>query len=109
MPPNRSIDVDYQTSEGDAAAEILRKSQEVGSDLIVMGTHGLTGLRKLLTGSVATAVLARCAVSGVSARSGSRSPEGEEIRAILHPTDFSAGSEAALRVARRLPEIMVAG
>ena len=100
--PHRSIDVIYQTSEGDAAAEILRKSQEVGSDLIVMGTHGLTGLRKLLAGSVATAVLrgARCPV--LALRSGSPSREGEPIRAILHPTDFSAGSEAALRVARSL-------
>ncbi len=100
--PQRSIDVDYQTSEGEAAAEILRKSQEVGSDLIVMGTHGLTGLRKLLTGSVATAVLrgARCPV--LALRSGSPSPKGEQIRAILHPTDFSAGSDAALRVARAL-------
>ena len=77
-------------------------AQKIGSDLIVMGTHGLTGLRRMLAGSVATAVMhgARCPVMAL--RSGAQSPPDERIRAILHPTDFSAGSEAALRVARSL-------
>jgi len=43
--------------EGDAAEEILRVAREVGCDLIVMGTHGRTGLRRLLMGSVAEKVL----------------------------------------------------
>jgi nucleotide-binding universal stress UspA family protein len=100
--PGRSLDVIYQTTEGDAAAEILRMAEEIGSDLIVMGTHGPTGLRSVLAGSVAIAVLrgARCPV--LALRLGAQPREGEEIRAILHPTDFSAGSEMALRVARSL-------
>ena len=69
--PSRPIDVDYQTCEGDAAAEILRSAQKIDSDLIVMGTHGHTGLRRLLVGSVAMAVLRaphlRCSLSGRAA------------------------------------------
>ncbi len=41
------------------AAEILRAAQEIRCDLIVMGTHGRTGLGRLLLGSVAEEVLRR--------------------------------------------------
>jgi len=46
------------------AEHILRIIQERGCDLIVMGTHGLTGLRHLLFGSVTEEVVrrARCPV-----------------------------------------------
>ena len=58
---------------GESAAEILRTADETGCDLLVMGTHGRTGLGRLLMGSVAEEVLrhARCPVlmikAGVSA------------------------------------------
>jgi universal stress protein A len=42
---------------GDPAAEILRLAREASCDLVVMGTHGRTGLRRLLMGSVAERVL----------------------------------------------------
>jgi universal stress protein A len=39
--------------EGDAATEILEYADEIGCDLIVLGTHGRTGLTRMLMGSVA--------------------------------------------------------
>lgn len=49
---------------GDAATQIVHLAEEVPCDLIVMGTHGRSGLGRLLMGSVAEAVLrqARCPV-----------------------------------------------
>ena len=49
---------------GKPGPEILRASKELGSDLIVMGTHGRTGLQHLLLGSTAAKVLrgANCPV-----------------------------------------------
>jgi nucleotide-binding universal stress UspA family protein len=41
------------------AAEILLVAQEIRCDLIVMGTHGRTGLGRMLSGSVAEEVLRR--------------------------------------------------
>jgi nucleotide-binding universal stress UspA family protein len=46
-----------QTCEGVAHREIQRVAQEQGADLIVMGTHGRSGLEKLLMGSVAERVI----------------------------------------------------
>jgi nucleotide-binding universal stress UspA family protein/quercetin dioxygenase-like cupin family protein len=49
--------VEHRVAEGDAAEEILRLAESLHCDLIVMGTHGRTGLGRLLTGSVAEEVL----------------------------------------------------
>jgi nucleotide-binding universal stress UspA family protein len=38
--------VEHKLVEGDPATEILRVARETGCDLIVLGTHGWTGLRK---------------------------------------------------------------
>jgi nucleotide-binding universal stress UspA family protein len=44
--------------EGGVPAEvILQRARAGGYDLVVMGTHGRTGLRRLLLGSVAEAVI----------------------------------------------------
>ncbi len=50
--------------QGDPAAEILRAVDEASADLVVLGTRGRSGLRRLLHGSVARKVLehARCSV-----------------------------------------------
>jgi nucleotide-binding universal stress UspA family protein len=44
-------------SRGPAANEILRVARETSADLIIMCTHGRTGIRRLLVGSVAEAVV----------------------------------------------------
>jgi nucleotide-binding universal stress UspA family protein len=56
--------MEHRLAEGDEAAEILRNAEECCCELIVMGTHGRTGLRRLLMGSVAELVMrkARCPV-----------------------------------------------
>jgi nucleotide-binding universal stress UspA family protein len=63
--PDRDHAVDRRLSEAaDAAEEIVRFAREVNADLIVMGTHGRTGIGRLLMGSVAEHVLrgAECPV-----------------------------------------------
>jgi nucleotide-binding universal stress UspA family protein len=49
---------------GDPSAEILRVAEDVGADLVVIGSHGRTGIRRLLLGSTSEAVVrgAGCAV-----------------------------------------------
>jgi nucleotide-binding universal stress UspA family protein len=49
--------VEQHLLSGEPAAEIVRLAEELKCDLIVMGTHGRTGLRRLVVGSVAEGVL----------------------------------------------------
>jgi nucleotide-binding universal stress UspA family protein len=50
--------------EGDPASEIWRFADEIGADLIVMGSHGRTGVLRVLMGGVSRKVLdrAKCPV-----------------------------------------------
>jgi nucleotide-binding universal stress UspA family protein/quercetin dioxygenase-like cupin family protein len=66
------IHVEHRVAEGDPAEEVLRLSERLHCDLIVMGTHGKTGLGRLLTGSVAEEVLRKavCPVLVVKSRAG---------------------------------------
>jgi len=59
-------------------------------DLVVVGTRGRRGLKKLLMGSVAEEIiqLARCPVLTVGPQSGAIPPE-RELHTIIYATDFS--------------------
>lgn len=61
------VRAETQVLEGDPVDMILRATQETHTDVIVMGTHGRTGLGRLLLGSVAESVIrkAPCAVLSV--------------------------------------------
>jgi nucleotide-binding universal stress UspA family protein len=63
-PVNSSLKVSHVLLEGDPAEEIIRFAAEAHMDLIVIGTHGRTGLERLLMGSVAERILrgAPCSV-----------------------------------------------
>ena len=54
--------------EGDAPEEIVRAAQLKRSDLLVLGTHGRTGLSKLFLGSVAERVVATAPCPVVTVR-----------------------------------------
>jgi nucleotide-binding universal stress UspA family protein len=58
--------------EGTPWSEIVRASRAPGVDLVVIGSHGRSGLSRLLLGSVARRVvgLARCPVLTVGVRAG---------------------------------------
>jgi nucleotide-binding universal stress UspA family protein len=100
--PNHAIDVTYLVRDGEISDEILSQAETTCNDLIVMGMHGRTGLRWLLAGSVAISVLRRahCPVLALHAAQVPRSTR--DFNVILHPTDFSESSQAALEVARQL-------
>ena len=58
-PECRDLVASTEVVEGDPAAEILRKADELGVDLVVMGTHGKGLLEHAFLGSVAEKVLHR--------------------------------------------------
>lgn len=66
--PGGNVRAERRLEEGDPTTEILRVAREINADLIVLGTHGRTGLARLLMGSVAEEVVrkASCPVLTVT-------------------------------------------
>lgn len=57
------VQVDTQVLEGQVVhAEIVRAAENLKSDLIVIGSHGRTGIKKLFLGSVAQSILGESSV-----------------------------------------------
>lgn len=57
------ISVDTKIIRGVAASEgIVQIANEIGTDLIIMGSHGRTGVKKMMLGSVAQNVLTQSPV-----------------------------------------------
>ena len=53
----RGLEVEEVITHGDASAEIVRVAAERGVDLIVISSHGRTGLGRIIFGSTAEAVV----------------------------------------------------
>jgi nucleotide-binding universal stress UspA family protein len=100
----RGVGADVILEDGDVVEEILRKSERLRSDLVVMGTHGRRGFRRLLLGSVTERLLRRSAAPVLSVTPGSPAPSerAAPFRKILCPIDFSPSSLAGLELALSL-------
>ncbi len=92
---------------GSPTQEILRLAEKTGSTLIVMATHGRSGVEHLVFGSVSEKVVRQSPVPVLSVKH----PEHEfvkeydlslEIKRILFPTDFSPYSDKGLPFATSL-------
>lgn len=59
QPCDPAISMERLLSDGDPTTAIVEAAKERHCDLIVMGTHGWSGLTRLLMGSVAEGVLRR--------------------------------------------------
>ena len=60
-PKNRDIAVQHEFVKDDPVTAILRTIAGENCDLVVMGTHGRTGLGRLLRGSVAEQIVRKAA------------------------------------------------
>lgn len=61
-PTDRHVPYRHLLLAGDPATEILRTAEKEEVEMIVMSTHGRSGLSRVLMGSVAEAVLRRAKV-----------------------------------------------
>ena len=89
---------------GNPASEILAASEDEGCSLIVISTHGRTGLDRIRIGSVAQHVLRHAIIPTLVVRPGNDAPtEGAAaIAGVTVTLDGSALAEEALPVATRI-------
>lgn len=66
---NQDLRIERHLRKGDPATEILKFAKETAPDIIIMGTHGRTGLSHVLMGSITEKVIrkAPCPVLTVKA------------------------------------------
>jgi nucleotide-binding universal stress UspA family protein len=67
-----ALDVETTMLEGVASAAIVGFAEKGGHDLIVMGTHGRTGFKHALLGSVAEKVVRTAPCAVLTVRAGAR-------------------------------------
>jgi nucleotide-binding universal stress UspA family protein len=81
---------------GGAAEEISQIAAEQRVNLAILSTHGRTGFKRLLMGSVAEALLhsLSCPILTAGPHLGSRFQHWSEIKTVLCPTDLSPESRA---------------
>ncbi|MFB6164236.1 MAG: universal stress protein [Haloarculaceae archaeon] len=88
---------------------IVEYAGKAGADLIVMGTHGRTGLDRYVLGSVAARTLRRARIPVLTVREGASLPAEAAIEDVLVPTDGSEVAQRALDRALDLAEATGAG
>lgn len=108
------LDLHYHVPIGEPATEILRVAAERHVDLIVMSSHGLTGVRKLFFGSTTERVLRRTPVPVLVTRPGDRGPMdlaevGAHVGRVLAPIDFSGEPAHQVRVACGVADRLASG
>jgi nucleotide-binding universal stress UspA family protein len=85
-PPRADIEVEYLLSEEEPAQAILQVAANRRCDLIVMGSHGRTGLKRLLMGSIAEEVVRRAPCPVLVVRPHASMPQlPSDDRTELHP------------------------
>jgi nucleotide-binding universal stress UspA family protein len=95
---------------GDAPDELVRIADEANADLIVLGTHGVTGYQRLVLGSVTAQVLRRTDRPVLAIPPTDEDPmlPSAQLPALLNcilvPVDFSEESKQAARVGAALAQ-----
>jgi nucleotide-binding universal stress UspA family protein len=84
--------------KGEIWSELAKIAKEKEIDMIVCGTHGRTGVNKILLGSVAENIYrhAPCPVLMAGPNVAAEPESLGDIHTILYPTDFTAESLAAV-------------
>ena len=88
----------------DPASGILEAEQETNADLVVMATHGRTGVAHLILGSVAEKIVRDSTCPVFSTRRDEPLSGIHPFQKILVPVDITEKTEAALMTARQLAE-----
>ena len=96
------IKTEVSVDVGNVARKILEHAVPPRSDLIVMGTHGLSGFDRALLGSVTEKVLRQALCPVLTVPPVVAAPAKLPYKRLLCPVDFSETSLSALRYALAL-------
>jgi nucleotide-binding universal stress UspA family protein len=84
QPPDQNVHVEHRLEEGKPSTVILQVADDIKAGLIVLATHGRTGLGHLLMGSVAEQVVRKAACPVLSIRTPMAAQTTEAKRTTRH-------------------------
>lgn len=102
------VTAEAQVAVGEPAPEIAGVAKASGIDLIVMATHGRSGISHLVMGSITESVLRTAPAPVLALRTGQESRTLSEVKRILVATDLSRASEGAWRYVLMLADMLSA-
>jgi nucleotide-binding universal stress UspA family protein len=98
------VKTEVRVDEGNTTNRILEHARTRPADLIVMGTHGLTGFERFMLGSVAEKVLRKATCPVMTVPPAAETVAKAPYTRLLCAVDFSESSLAALRFATSLAQ-----
>jgi universal stress protein A len=107
----KATTIEYEVSVGKPAQRILQVARDQGCDLIVMSTHGLTGVRKMFFGSTTERVLRETTIPVLATPPTDEGPASvhdirREVGRVLVPVDLSTASLHQVQIARAIGEAL---
>lgn len=101
---DQAATIEFVVTAGKPAAEILRLAQDSGSDLIVMGSHGRSGITKKFFGSTTERVLRETSVPilitpATAQRVAAATDVSRQVQRVVAPVDLTEASPRQTRVA----------
>jgi nucleotide-binding universal stress UspA family protein len=102
LPTDYAVNFDHVLRVGDADEQILQFAEANDTDLIILGTHGRSGLSRAFAGSVAEKVLRNGNTPVMTIRDAAQNLANHDLLRILVPIDFSVYGHAALDYATKL-------
>jgi nucleotide-binding universal stress UspA family protein len=107
--PSRKLRIERVVRQShDPVKEICSSAEQNSSDLIIMGTHGRTGLSHWLMRSVTEHVVRNATCPVMTVRACKESAEVTPFLDIVVPIDFSPYAQKALRYGRTLAHLFEA-
>jgi nucleotide-binding universal stress UspA family protein len=109
--PPSGVTIAHRIEVGKPAPKILEVAGGEAADLIVMSTHGLTGVRKLFFGSTTERVLRETTVPVLATPGDDEGPQDladarQKVGRIVVPVDLTAASSHQVRIAVGLAEAL---
>ena len=97
-----AVPLEVALADGDPARSILSEAERLQADLLVMGTHGASGFKRFILGSVTEKVLRQAAAPLLTVPPAAGPNANPPFRRVLCGVDFSTCSLVALEYAHSL-------